>query len=110
MTDPQEIFDDTLAQCEAFAAKFARTCDGTSVATNVAIMAGTDVTCTSTGPNCVDSRVDQTDNGDGTVTCTYTRKLCAICEEINNVDGTLQEIRLRVQSNGLPQNCFYGKY
>ena len=38
--------------------------------------------------------------------CTYTRKVCAQCTETTSDDGE-STIRFYLQSNGLPQNCFY---
>ena len=65
---------------------------------NVAVLAGTDVSCTNTGPYCVDSG-ERTGDYD----CQYTRKLCVKCtEDAGSV------VRLKVQGNGLPVNCFYG--
>ena len=93
----QTIYTNSLADCTAFAALFHNTCSSGSEAANVAVLAGEEVDCSATGPNCVDSGTREENEK-----CKYTRKLCVACSQ---VDST---VWLRVQGNGLPLNCFYG--
>ena len=62
------------------------------------MLAGKDITCDYTGPNCVDSGTRTASTED----CTFSRKLCVRCE------GDGNNARIKVQSNGLPRHCFYG--
>jgi len=60
-------------------------------------MLGETVTCDDSGDYCVDTGVHDTVTGE----CTWTRKLCLICETVGS------RIKIHVQSNGLPRKCFY---
>ena len=85
----------TLADCEAVAAKFKNTCDTSAGAlANVAGHAGTPVTCDGVAVSCAGTFDTSTQK------CTWNRKMCATCTEVNGV------VRIRVQSNGLPLSCY----
>ena len=103
MPAPTTIYTDSKADCDAFALLFKNTCadSETELADNVALLAGTEKSCTFTGPECVDSGERASDTNKD---CTYTRKVCARCEEDVDTGG----VRFKIQSNGLPLNCFYG--
>ena len=116
-------FDNTLGSCNEFAMLFHNTCaddlyNDNEIAGNIAVLEGFEtVECEYTGPNCVDTGTRAT----GSEECSYNRKLCVRCTTTATLktDGTDEEnaavndletkgIKINVQANGLPLNCFYG--
>uniref|UniRef100_A0A7S1G3J0 YHYH domain-containing protein n=1 Tax=Bicosoecida sp. CB-2014 TaxID=1486930 RepID=A0A7S1G3J0_9STRA len=85
-----------LQRCWTLAAQFRNTCPGApvSAAVSVADMTGTQVTCSGVGECPVGGVVG--DDG----SCSWWRRLCVTCRDDA---GT---VRVRVQSNGLPDHCF----
>lgn len=83
-----------LAQCYVVAAQFSNTCTSTSVAPTWAALPSATVTCTQR--KCPDSAT-------GT-SCTWTRQLCVTCYQTGSV------VYMRVQTNGMPDHCFYSPY
>lgn len=86
-----------LQQCWGVAAAFRNTCSSAPVspAATVSSMDGEDVTCSGVGM-CPAGGV--ADPGSGA--CTWTRRLCVSCHDDA---GT---VRIRVQTNGLPDVCY----
>eukprot|EP01062_Namystynia_karyoxenos_P040521 TRINITY_DN2953_c0_g2_i4.p1 TRINITY_DN2953_c0_g2~~TRINITY_DN2953_c0_g2_i4.p1 ORF type:complete len:861 (+),score=167.19 TRINITY_DN2953_c0_g2_i4:69-2585(+) len=83
----------TLAECKAVAALFSNTCDTApdSPAPNVTSIKPATVTCSGVGMCAGD------DTGSS---CVWHRRLCVTCSEAGG------EVRIRVQSNGLPDHCY----
>ena len=80
----------TLDDCRSVAGSFRNTC-GNDSAISLSSMIGEDISCDNVG-NCVGNEQGST--------CTWTRKLCVTCSEVNN------DVKIRIQSNGLPGNCY----
>lgn len=105
----RKIYTSSLADCQAFANLFSNTCLTNTIAANVASLPSSEVSCLVTGPYCTDSGIREAD----TEKCVFERKLCAQCtggDVITNQDGSTSAsvVEIRIQSNGLPKNCFYG--
>lgn len=93
--EPSPAADDKLAQCKAFATKFRNTCAEApdAAASAVATMQGDEVSCFGVG-QCPDIGTVEGDK------CTWERKTCVSCRDDA---GT---VRIRVQSNSLPDVCY----
>ena len=85
----------TLADCQAIAAKFDNTCDGTAPI-DLSTHAGEVMTCTGQ-MMCPDGSgsVLYTDDSP----CTFTRKLCATCDDSSG------DVKIRLQTNQMPNHC-----
>ena len=82
MPAPKTIYTNSKEHCDDFAMLFMNTClddkNTPIIAENVALLVGEKKSCKYTGPYCVDSG-DR--NSEKDMDCSYTRKLCAKCEE-----------------------------
>jgi hypothetical protein len=91
-------YSDSLSSCQDFSELFDNTCTTSppTAASSVSALSGVDVECSTdylpeaSCPGTVDGDV-----------CTFTYKLCVSC---SNVGGN---VKIRVQSNGLPSHCVY---
>ena len=102
---PNKHYGSTLTDCNSFASLFSNTCTindlGVNVAaTNIIFLTPKTIQCEDTGPNCVDAGSRQQDS----VKCDFDRKLCISCTQ-PDASGP---VCIRVQSNGLPESCFWG--
>ena len=93
----------TMADCLAVAAKFDNTCDVTANTplTTFSSHAGSIMSCTGTMrcPGGTTKAIYTTASP-----CTWKRKLCVTCA----TDAATGLVKIRVQSNGLPNHCFDG--
>ena len=93
---PRMSIGRTLADCQAVAALFDNTCDGTGPI-DLSTHEGAQMSCTGQ-MMCPDGSGSQLYTEDNP--CTFTRKLCATCSEVDDV------VYIRVQSNEMPNHCF----
>ena len=87
----------TLADCQSVASLFDNTCDSLSTPVDLDSHAGELMSCTGK-MMCPEGSGSETYTDENP--CTFTRKLCATCEED---DG---EVYIRIQSNQMPNHCF----
>ena len=85
-------YSSSLADCELFAALFANTCSSTTSTVDLTSVASSTFTCNSDVGLCAAGT---------TSSCAWSRQLCVTCSEINS------EVYIRVQSNGMPNHCYY---
>ena len=95
------IYSSSLADCKKFAKLFSNTCSDNVAASNIIFLTGKTIKCDNTGPNCVDAGSRVADS----TACSYDRKLCVSCTQVGGDKGP---VWIRVQSNGLPESCFWG--
>ena len=106
-------YDQSLANCQSFAAQFDGTCGGETEgdafpdvdASFTGWGTGSSITCAPYIYDSPDESVINCPNNGGSSanTCTVTRKNCVTCRE----NGA--QVYIRYQSNGMPTHC-YGSY
>ena len=89
----------SMADCEAIAKEFDNTCSNTKDPIDFVNHQGETMSCTGQmrcpgGDGLVDFKAESP--------CTWKRKLCITCKKDED-----DEVYIRVQSNSLPNHCFY---
>ena len=91
----------TLADCLATASMFDNTCSSINAPIAFVNHEGEVMSCS--GLQRCPGGSTATTFGTGSQACSWQRKLCVTCSEEDS------EVYIRVQSNSLPNHCFYSK-
>ena len=96
-----------MADCQAFANRFERTCKSFACTPFNQIPYAT-VTCTKVGACCIDQNLFARSGASPVLPasqpCTYKRQLCVTCAEKNGMRY------IRVQTNSYPSHCYYSTF
>jgi len=99
-------YDQSMAHCQTFAAKFHNTCGGVTAANAfVGAMSGWNGTTITCGINPNKNAGDEStmkciDGNQNATTCSWSYKMCVYCSDVNGVTT------INVQTNSLPDHCY----